>query len=198
MISIASKIDNLGLTTICIELRKGGMSLPKIRDIVNSKYLPPGSEQISLMAFQRWYDKHKGDVMKFDEHHEVVHEPEIDPYKQMKTLSETIEERIEHVKAAIKEKEELYAKEKAAKPELEPLANDEDWKDTQMLLNTLVNRKQSILNDIAKYQAEIATVENMRKAIRIMVDVLQGMGNGVYDTFKRRIETNPDLKNLCK
>jgi hypothetical protein len=54
-----------------------------------------------------------------------------------------------------------------------------------MLLNTLVNRKQSILNDIAKYQAEIATVENMRKAIRIMVDVLQGMGNGVYETFKR-------------
>jgi hypothetical protein len=52
------------------------------------------------MAFQRWYDKHKGDVMKFDEHHEVVHEPEIDPYKQMKALSETIEERIEHVKAS--------------------------------------------------------------------------------------------------
>jgi len=70
------------------------------------------------------------------------------------------------------------------------------YRDLAALLEKLVSRKQAILNDITKYQKEIATFERFREIIRILVNELKGVPYA-YEAFRSKLELNKELKNLC-
>lgn len=194
MIIIANRIVELNLHDTAISLHKQ-FSINRVCKIINEKYLPEGENPISHMTFQRFFKNlEKHPIATVNNEITSASEDEVNPYDEMKSLAETIDLRIDALDEEIKALDEL----RKSKSDLGSVPK---WMETYnqkvSLLEKLVARKQSLLNDIGSYQKEIATYQNMKEVIRIMVDTLKSYP-GAYDTFKQQLEGNTKLINLCK
>lgn len=195
----ASKLVELNLVDKVEQLKAQKMSMPQIQKIINEKYLPDGEQPMSLMVFYRYFNSKLAKIAPTDLSREIAEaQNEVDPYDEMKGLSETMEVRIEKLAEQIQSLETDNRKHNEANPDQKiDLALDDGYRQAIKLLEQLVGRKEALLNNIASYQAQIGTFENMRRAIKIMVDVLKSIP-GAFETFSKQIESNVDIKNLCK
>lgn len=191
-----SRIVELGLVEVVNNLRQQ-FPVNRIAKIVNEKYLPEGEEPISAMAFHRYFKSH-APISLSDTTGGITTNEEVDPYDEMKSLSETMDNRIETLSEQIRLIEQS-AKANNDIPENKKieLAKDSAYCAAVKLLELLVSRKQSLLNDIARYQAELGTYANIREILKIMIGTLKQY-NGAYESFKQMISANKDLKALCK
>jgi len=179
-----TRIDELGLAAKVNELRQQ-YSYARIAKIINEKFLPEGEEPISQMTVHRYLRKQNSELLPVKE----TSGDEVDPYDEMKKLIDTIDSRLDTLQEALTETEKT--KNKAE------LRLDEPYQDMVALQEKLISRKQNLLNDIAKYQSNIGTFQNMKEIIRILVSTLKSIP-GAYDKFRNQIDANVDLKNLCR
>ena len=180
----ATRIDELGLAGKVNELR-GQYSYARIAKIINEKYLPEGEEPISQMTVHRYLRKQNNDLVPIKD----INGDEVDPYDEMKRLIDVIDSRLDVIQESLIEIEKT--KNKSA------LKSDRAYQDMVALQEKLISRKQNLLNDIAKYQSEIGTFQNMKEIIRILVETLKSIP-GAYEKFRNKIDANVDLKNLCR
>lgn len=168
--------------------------MPKVCDIINDKFLPEGEPKISLRAFYRFFKNSKYAVVPVKDLPEE--DDKVDTYDEMIKLAENIDCQIEEAQRRLARLEtDAKGNYKAALNEDDAVSTG-DYKELAALLEKLVSRKQSILNDITKYQATIATYSRYREIIRILVNELKAVPYA-YEAFRAKLETNKDLKNLC-
>lgn len=189
-----TRIEELGLVDKVNEL-KATRGYASIAKIINEKFLPEGEEPISTMAVQRYFKKQNAMLVAGNG---LEQSDEPNPYDELKALSEKIDSRLESLGAVILHAEENIKKHNKEHPnEQISLKDDDNWQKAIALQERLVARRQSLLNDIAKYQSEIGTYSNLKEIIRIMVSTLKQFP-GAYELFRLKVNSNVELKNLCK
>ena len=115
----------------------------------------------------------------------VQQDEEINPYTETCRLIEDCDVQIDTIKAR------LQATKKAtvgSKYEL----------DNMGLLANLISRKQSLLKDVALYQKDLANIDNVKKMMKIMVELMKQEAPDAYNTFKERLVKEVKFQTLLK
>ena len=190
---MASKIEEYGLTDTAIQMFREGQSFGKIAAALNTM-LPEGAEPVSTMAVYRLrknpvIDSKVKELLLADSvgsvSANVQQDEEINPYIETCRLIEDCDVQIDTIKAR------LQATKKAtvgSKYEL----------DNMGLLANLISRKQSLLKDVALYQKDLANIDNVKKMMKIMVELMKQEAPDAYNTFKERLVKEVKFQTLLK
>lgn len=196
-----SKIDDYKFGEIVMKFREEGKSYEYIAKTLNEAYLPQDEERISVMAVQRWCKKYteaqnsKALVKRTSKEMiesavnnlptREVDDENINPYQELSYLVNDCDLQIEILKKRISLNQNTALTSKADQENMNLLAN-------------YIARKQSLLNDVAKCQKEMATYDEVQQILKIVVETLQKVSPEAYQDFKKQVSDKMIIKQILK
>lgn len=196
-----SKIDDYKFNEVVIRLRAEGKSYEYIAKTLNDLYLPQDEERISVMAVQRWCKKYTEaqnakSLTKRTSKEMIesavnnlptreIDDENINPYQELSYLVNDCDLQIEILKKRISLNQDTALTSKADQENMNLLAN-------------YIARKQSLLNDVAKCQKEMATYDEVQQILKIVVETLQKVSPEAYQDFKKQVSDKMIIKQILK
>jgi hypothetical protein len=177
-----SRIIQLGLQDIAIQLREANMSIAEITDHLNEKYLVESPQKVNLMTVQRFLKKHMPQENNRDQR--VNEDFSTNVYGELHEMLDTSNEQIELL--------EILSEEfKKNKKNLLDYRKDIQNNTTQ--IEKMLCRKQAILVQIAQIQEKVYSMQAANEIIRIALDIIKEHDKELYAKVIEEIKANPLL-----
>lgn len=201
---MANKIDSYGLRDVVLSLHNAGKSQRQITKFINSK-IPKDDEPISEMAVYRYLkaerqiaeatqpaliEQGKQEVVLTDEQ-AMKSATGVDLADEVNTYEETLK----LIGDCDFQIESLKLKLESCKDSKFLTKMDLDNMDR---LDKFIARKQSLLSEVTKLQAEMAKYEQIKEAMKILYEAIQEISPESYELFKRRVAEKQNKKSLFK
>lgn len=192
---MASKVVEYHLEDTITKLFQEGMSINKITQIINEKYLPSQGDTISDQAIRKWVDinvrnrdltttKQNTNLPSFAQT-QVTADEDVNPYTETLQLIEVCDNQIMILNKILND-ERNNTDEKVIRSSNQ----------TRELLATYVAKKQSLLSDVAKYQKDMSSFTNIKERMQLVYKVLRDVSPDAYDEFRRRLGDSFSLRGL--